>query len=134
MDIKQGKKAGKALARPTSNQFDKRGCKGEKYHPETFLLGHMFFSWLCLQYCHNHNHMQMGNALRNANVCSTQGTFCRTSDFNFNFDFNFFYLFSFFPLPLVFSNILNTLKITNHRKTFDHIIQYSKPHLIIRFK
>ena len=46
----------------------------------------------------------------------------------------FFTYFRFFPLPLVFSNILNTLKITNHRKTFDHIIQYSKPHLIIRFK
>ena len=129
MDIKQGKKAGKAFARPTSNQFDKRDCKGKKYHPETFFIrAYIFFSWLCLQYCHNH--MQMGNALPNANICSTQGTFCRTSDFNFNF----FYLFRFFPLPLVFSNILNTLKITNHRKTFDHVIQYSKPSLIIRFK
>ena len=37
-------------------------------------------------------------------------------------------------LSLIFSNILNTSKITIHRKTFDHIIQYSKPCLIIRFK
>ena len=120
MDIKQGKKAGKALARPTSNQFDKRGCKGEKYHPETFFIRAYVFSWLCLQYWHNH--MQMGNALRNANVCSTQGTFCRTSDFNFNFDFNFFYLFSFFPPP---SRIFEHIKYIKNHESQKNIRSYN---------
>ena len=47
-------------------------------------------------------------------------------------DYFLFFCFSF--LPLAFSNILNTSKILNRRKTFDHIIQYSKHRLIIRFK
>ena len=117
MDIKQGKKAGKAFARPTSNQFDKRDCKGKKYHPETFFIrAYIFFSWLCIQYCHNH--MQIGNALPNANVCSTQGTFCRTFDCNFNF----FYLFSFFPPP---SRIFEHIKYIKNHESQKNIRSYN---------
>ena len=40
-----------------------------------FLLANifLFFSWLCLQYCHYH--MQMGKTLRNANVCRRRERF-----------------------------------------------------------
>ena len=45
-------------------------------------------------------HIQMGRALQNANVYSTQGTFCRTPDFNI------FWLFSIsFPPFRIFEHI-----------------------------
>ena len=98
MDIKQRKKTEKVNSRPTSNQFDKRGSKGEEYHPETFSISKHFpfFSWLCLQYCHYH--IQMGKTLRNANVCSTHFVELPTLTFS-----AYFPLFCLSFLPLIFS-------------------------------
>ena len=105
----KGKKIQKKFTRdPPLTSSTKRVAREMNAILRHFLLANifLFFSWLCLQYCHYH--MQMGKTLRNANVCSTQETFWRT------LDFNFFFLY--------------------HRKTFDHIIQFLKLRLIIRFK